>query len=291
MNTSSRMESTSRPGCIQVSESTYAMLDEDQQSLFEATGGVEVKGKGLMPTYIWENVVCDVQDLLTLPQVLPKKPEISAISFEELRTLRKKEKADDTGVVITKKKGQSSRLHQGPCTRADLNPISMAAMGVKVGDDENDDDPFANLIQSSNLDNGPWGSVANRLNAITGARKHPSSPHQGPQSMISPLAVARDTDPQSTAAPGFKNVLLSAARSQFAEKRSGTGLMPSSEVPRHSSGRRGSVGHGPNVRPSTIMALGQHIRDVALMERQQLERYQVLRKSTPITSITSSDGI
>ena len=54
MNTSSRMESTSRPGCIQVSESTYAMLEEDQRSLFEATGGVEVKGKGLMPTYIYQ---------------------------------------------------------------------------------------------------------------------------------------------------------------------------------------------------------------------------------------------
>ena len=54
MNTSSRMESTSRPGCIQISESTYTMLDEDQRSLFEATGGVEVKGKGLMPTYIYQ---------------------------------------------------------------------------------------------------------------------------------------------------------------------------------------------------------------------------------------------
>ena len=43
MNTSSRMESTSRPGCIQVSEATYAMLDPEQQVLFEATGGVEVK--------------------------------------------------------------------------------------------------------------------------------------------------------------------------------------------------------------------------------------------------------
>ena len=61
MNTSSRMESTSRPGCIQVSESTYTMLDEDQRSLFEATGGVEVKGKGLMPTYIYQPSEAELQ--------------------------------------------------------------------------------------------------------------------------------------------------------------------------------------------------------------------------------------
>ena len=43
MNTSSRMESTSKPGCIQISEVTWEMLDADLQGLFKATGGVEVK--------------------------------------------------------------------------------------------------------------------------------------------------------------------------------------------------------------------------------------------------------
>jgi hypothetical protein len=58
------MESTSRPGCIQVSESTYAMLEEDQRSLFEATGGVEVKGKGLMATYIYQPTEEELQMLV-----------------------------------------------------------------------------------------------------------------------------------------------------------------------------------------------------------------------------------
>jgi class 3 adenylate cyclase len=52
MNTSSRMESTCMPGRIQISASTYAKLHPDQRGHFEATGGVEVKGKGQMETYL-----------------------------------------------------------------------------------------------------------------------------------------------------------------------------------------------------------------------------------------------
>ena len=52
MNTASRMESTSTPGCIQVSESTWQLLKDVDQ--WRATGGVEVKGKGIMNTYFWE---------------------------------------------------------------------------------------------------------------------------------------------------------------------------------------------------------------------------------------------
>ncbi len=47
-NTASRMESTSKPGRIQVSEHTYKLL-EDSASRWEETGGVEVKG-GSMAT-------------------------------------------------------------------------------------------------------------------------------------------------------------------------------------------------------------------------------------------------
>jgi class 3 adenylate cyclase len=42
MNTASRMESTCTPGRIQVSEATHALLQHEQ---WEATGGVQVKGK------------------------------------------------------------------------------------------------------------------------------------------------------------------------------------------------------------------------------------------------------
>ena len=51
MNTASRMESTCTPGLIQVSESTWKLLKHEGQ--WRSTGGIEVKGKGLMNTYYW----------------------------------------------------------------------------------------------------------------------------------------------------------------------------------------------------------------------------------------------
>ncbi|MEW5318385.1 MAG: hypothetical protein WDW38_009610 [Sanguina aurantia] len=51
INTASRMEGTSKPGCIHVSAATHTLLQHGDQ--WEATGGVHVKGKGLMETYLW----------------------------------------------------------------------------------------------------------------------------------------------------------------------------------------------------------------------------------------------
>ncbi|KAF5833949.1 hypothetical protein DUNSADRAFT_9561 [Dunaliella salina] len=51
MCTASRMESTGVPGRIHVSETTHALLAHSEP--WEATGGVDVKGKGLMNTYLW----------------------------------------------------------------------------------------------------------------------------------------------------------------------------------------------------------------------------------------------
>ncbi|MEW5297341.1 MAG: hypothetical protein WDW36_000556 [Sanguina aurantia] len=51
INTASRMESTSQPGCIHVSASTHALLQHSDE--WKPTGGVQVKGKGLMETYFW----------------------------------------------------------------------------------------------------------------------------------------------------------------------------------------------------------------------------------------------
>ncbi|KAJ9508086.1 hypothetical protein QJQ45_021443 [Haematococcus lacustris] len=50
MNTASRMESTCAPMRIQASKPTASLLPEEP---WEATGGIEVKGKGLMETFIW----------------------------------------------------------------------------------------------------------------------------------------------------------------------------------------------------------------------------------------------
>ncbi|KAG1658923.1 hypothetical protein FOA52_003093 [Chlamydomonas sp. UWO 241] len=63
MNTSSRMESTAMPGCIQVSEVTYALLSPHDARLFRATNGIEVKGKGLMETYLHEPSEADMDSM------------------------------------------------------------------------------------------------------------------------------------------------------------------------------------------------------------------------------------
>merc|ERR1711933_342401 len=49
VNTASRMESTGKPGCLQVSKSTRDLLPDEP---WEATGGVEAKGKGMMETFL-----------------------------------------------------------------------------------------------------------------------------------------------------------------------------------------------------------------------------------------------
>ncbi|GLI68295.1 hypothetical protein VaNZ11_012656 [Volvox africanus] len=50
VNTASRMESTCEPGAIHVSAATRELLPEEH---WVATGGVQVKGKGEMQTYLW----------------------------------------------------------------------------------------------------------------------------------------------------------------------------------------------------------------------------------------------
>ncbi|GIL88989.1 hypothetical protein Vretifemale_16900 [Volvox reticuliferus] len=50
VNTASRMESTGVPGCIHASEAARALL---RNEVWVPTGRIEVKGKGLMNTFLW----------------------------------------------------------------------------------------------------------------------------------------------------------------------------------------------------------------------------------------------
>ena len=52
VNTASRMESQGIPGCIQITTSTYQLLKNQDKYHFEQRGQIEVKGKGLMTTYM-----------------------------------------------------------------------------------------------------------------------------------------------------------------------------------------------------------------------------------------------
>lgn len=53
VNTASRMESYGQPGRIQVTESTYSLLRDQYQ--FSCRGKIEVKGKGKIVTYMYDN--------------------------------------------------------------------------------------------------------------------------------------------------------------------------------------------------------------------------------------------
>ncbi|KXZ43788.1 hypothetical protein GPECTOR_80g148 [Gonium pectorale] len=54
VNTASRMESTGTPGCIHISAATRALLPATEDELgWAPSGGVEVKGKGTMETFLW----------------------------------------------------------------------------------------------------------------------------------------------------------------------------------------------------------------------------------------------
>jgi class 3 adenylate cyclase len=53
MNTTSRMESMGYPNRIQVSSTTFNLLDNQSRSELEARVPIEVKGKGAMQTYIY----------------------------------------------------------------------------------------------------------------------------------------------------------------------------------------------------------------------------------------------
>ncbi|KXZ53574.1 hypothetical protein GPECTOR_6g491 [Gonium pectorale] len=55
VNTASRMESTGTPGAIHASEATHALL---RAEAWTPTGGLEVKGKGRMQTYLWFPEYC-----------------------------------------------------------------------------------------------------------------------------------------------------------------------------------------------------------------------------------------
>ena len=55
MNVASRMETTSLPGKIQVTEAVYEVLKDS--FVFVPRGVIEVKGKGAMQTYFLESII------------------------------------------------------------------------------------------------------------------------------------------------------------------------------------------------------------------------------------------
>ncbi|GFH15442.1 guanylate cyclase domain-containing protein [Haematococcus lacustris] len=96
MNTASRMvgdgktsysrESTCVPGHIQVSAATHALLKDLEP--FTSTGGVEVKGKGLMDTYIWGGSVVGSPSLPNESKASPSAIDVMDSAVPDARLLK-----------------------------------------------------------------------------------------------------------------------------------------------------------------------------------------------------------
>ncbi|GIL53829.1 hypothetical protein Vafri_9470 [Volvox africanus] len=105
VNTASRMESTCEPGAIHVSAATRELLPEEN---WVATGGVQIKGKGEMQTFLWRPP----------PGFAAPKGGFSA----SVATLGHTEGASDTatsssGVLTTRRPGGAT----GPMARAAIS--------------------------------------------------------------------------------------------------------------------------------------------------------------------------
>eukprot|EP00798_Chlamydomonas_sp_ICE-L_P019403 gene19403-26060_t len=75
MNTASRMESTCKPSLIQVSQDTHKLLVAGgNHDPWESTSGVEIKGKGLMNTFILDPEDLDFDSNPVLSQELRREP-------------------------------------------------------------------------------------------------------------------------------------------------------------------------------------------------------------------------
>jgi hypothetical protein len=80
VNTSSRMESTCQPGCIQVSETTYNLLDSCQRNLFKPTGGVFVKVSRELWWWLHATTVHPL-----LPKIKTHPPSLHALHLHRAR--------------------------------------------------------------------------------------------------------------------------------------------------------------------------------------------------------------
>mmetsp|Transcript_18127 Transcript_18127/g.50792 ORF Transcript_18127/g.50792 Transcript_18127/m.50792 type:complete len:120 (-) Transcript_18127:129-488(-) len=88
MNTASRMESTGVPGKIHASAATQSLLLHEK---WVPTGQVEVKGKGLMETFLWtpEPAATPSLPLHRLPPPTPSTGMLPCILLKQTQSLLK----------------------------------------------------------------------------------------------------------------------------------------------------------------------------------------------------------
>jgi len=110
MNTASRMESTGVPGRIHVSETTQKLLQTSEQ--WESTGGLEVKGKGQMQTYLWVPAVSHEQQQVRRTLAGTSEP-LPCLFIKQAHTLLK-----HLGTPVPTLSAPAERLEIKAATRA-----------------------------------------------------------------------------------------------------------------------------------------------------------------------------
>jgi len=122
MNTASRMETCCKPGCVHVSDAFAQLLPHEE---WGSTGGVQVKGKGMMQTYLWEPNADTQQDLSSLDAAM-------AVSALQQRTNHSSN-------------GSLRSHHTSRTTRSRYTPFSRRQSAAGDLDDSGDEDgPTAN---------------------------------------------------------------------------------------------------------------------------------------------------
>ncbi|NJN63300.1 MAG: hypothetical protein HC795_18870 [Coleofasciculaceae cyanobacterium RL_1_1] len=114
VNVASRMESSGKPGQIQVTESTYQQLKD--QYIFEERGSIKVKGKGKMKTY-W-----------LLGKKTSDRDPFNRLKRDELDQARTKIPADDRPSRLTKLGIETNILHRTRA-RTRSSPSDAANLG------------------------------------------------------------------------------------------------------------------------------------------------------------------
>eukprot|EP00798_Chlamydomonas_sp_ICE-L_P008566 gene8566-33998_t len=155
MNTASRMESTCRVGCVHVSDTFGDLLPHED---WEPTGGVEVKGKGLMQTRLWvpnseRQELIDLSPEHALPQL---RKMLTMASFSSTKS---KALTDFMLTIASFSSTKSKALTDFMLTMASFSSTKSKALAdfgksqsgrSRYGDDDDEDDEDPTGSRTSN---------------------------------------------------------------------------------------------------------------------------------------------
>ncbi|GAX78706.1 hypothetical protein CEUSTIGMA_g6144.t1 [Chlamydomonas eustigma] len=181
------MESTSQPGCVQVTEETFKLLQEHHT--FNTTGGVEVKGKGIMSTYLWSPEEHPEEQYSNLEE---KAQEVSALISHIGRQLGVDQAtllAPEITAPSRHSTGDTHQEGQPPTAIADVTLSDLMLSNLSISAVEREEEQDRTLVRQSTDAMGARPVVQGLLGTTEGA-EGPSTA-TGPEVLESPVSPAR----------------------------------------------------------------------------------------------------